>query len=374
MLAEITYEIGSMYDNVSVSTVDWTAWSGTGMVSKEEAERFVQSGLIPVDVPSGVNFFMKAVGDPDSVRLAVFNEDAAFAGDSVSSHILNSTPYRTLSNPYGSLNEFSKVNFELKRDNYLLQHVVNGVPVVPGTFISELFAENLLQKGKAVKKLKFRRPLAVKDELDVEIVKSGERMFIVPAKRPPLEGKGLENLSYSSCSSKTGLKINKPEWIDVDKKTFKKLMDSSKIEKSSFYSFLDEKFSHALKTGPIFRGIVSVLEEGDIYYSLVSLTRDALMAFENPGEFKFNPVLADMAVQVASAWNMMKNKVMAIPFEIESFNVFASSEAQDYLVICKKNKMGKVEAEFDVAIYEKDGTLVFTMDKLVLKTIAGIDD
>ena len=374
MLAEITYEIGSMYENVSVSAVDWTAWSGTGMVSKEEAERFVKSGLIPVDVPSGVNYFMKAVGDPHNVRLAVFNGDAAFAGDAVSEHILNSTPYRTLSNPYGELDEFSKVNFNLERDSYLSQHVVNGVPVVPGTFVSEIFAENLLSEGKSVKNLKFRRPLAVKSELDVELVTSGDRMFIVPQKRPALEGKGLENLSFSSCDVKVGKRIKEPQWIDVDTKIVKKLSDPSKVEKSSFYSFLDEKFSHALKTGPIFRGIVSVFEEGDIYYSLVSMTRDALQSFKHPGEFKFNPVLADMAVQVASAWNMTKNNVMAIPFSIESFNVFSNSGAQDYLVVCKKNMMEKAEAEFDVAVYEKDGTLVFTMDKLVLKTIAGLDD
>ncbi len=374
MLAEITYEIGSMYENVSVSAVDWTAWSGTGMVSKEEAERFVKSGLIPVDVPSGVSYFMKAVGNPHNVRLAVFNGDAAFAGDAVSEHILNSTPFKTLSNPHGDLKKFTKVNFNLERDNYLSQHVVNGVPVVPGTFISEVFAENLLDEGKAVKNLKFRRPLAVKGDLDVEIVSSGDRMFIVPEKRPALEGKGLENLSFSSCDVKVGKRVSKPKWIDVDTKIVKKLSDPSKVEKSSFYSFLDDKFSHALKTGPIFRGIVSVFEEGDIYYSLVSMTRDALQSFSHPGQFKFNPVLADMAVQVASAWNMTKNNVMAIPFSIESFNVFSNSGAQDYLVVCKKNKMGKEEAEFDVAVYENDGTLVFTMDKLVLKTIAGIDD
>ena len=371
MLAEIAIEIKALYPHIQVSTVDWTAWSGTGMVSKEEAKRFAEAGLIPIDIPNGVRMFLKAAGDFTHTRFAVFNGDASFAKNTVTSHSIASTSFKTLS---GTHDEPMKVNFSLKRDLYLHQHVVNGSPVVPGTFVSEIFAENLLHKGSTINRLKFRRPLAVtSDHFNIELVQSGERVYIVPSDRPALEGKGLENLSYSSCSVKTGSKPKSPDWIKFDNTEIEKKF-AGKSEKSDFYRYLDEKFSHALKTGPIFRGIVSTVEEDGIYYSLVSLTKDAVTSFELPGEFKFNPVLADMAVQVASAWNMKKLAVMAIPAEIESFNIFARSSSTDSVVICRAVEITPSQSTFDVAVYEKDGRLIFTMDKLLLKTIAGLSN
>jgi acyl transferase domain-containing protein/NAD(P)-dependent dehydrogenase (short-subunit alcohol dehydrogenase family)/acyl carrier protein len=371
MLAEMTLEIKAKYPHIQVSAVDWTAWSGTGMVSDAEAKRFVESGLIPIDVENGVKMFLVAASDNIHSRLAVFNEDAAFAKNSVSKYSLSSSPFKTLSQTHS---EPLKVNFSLERDLYLHQHVVNGAPVVPGTFVSEIFAENLLKKGSSISGLKFRRPLAVKDnDFNVELVEVEDKVFAVPAKRPSLEGKALENLSFSSCDSKADIKAEKPDWIKFDGKKVMELFNSSKKEKSSFYNYLDEKFSHALKTGPIFRGIVSTVEDDEIYYSLVSLTKDAVTSFAVPGEFKFNPVLADMAVQVASAWNMKKQDVMAIPFEIEKFNVFADTTSSDSVVVSRIVKMTPEESTFDVAVFEKDGTLIFTMDKLTLKTIAGLE-
>ncbi|HPV20997.1 MAG TPA: polyketide synthase dehydratase domain-containing protein, partial [bacterium] len=103
------------------------------------------------------------------------------------------------------------------------------------------------------------------------------------------------------------------------------------------------------------------------------LTKDAVASFAIPGEFKFNPVLADMAVQVASAWNMKKQDVMAIPAEIESFNVFEKTSSTDSVVVCRMVDMTPAQATFDVAVFERDGKLIFTMEKLLLKTIAGLE-
>ena len=314
------------------------------MVSKEEAKRFKESGLVPVDIENGVKMFLKAAGDPIHTRFAVFNEGAAFTGDVVTKYSLSSNSFKNLS---GTHSEPMKVNFSLARDIYLHQHVVNGAPVVPGTFVSEIFAENLLAKGSSIRGLKFRRPLAVNsDNFNVELVKSGERVFIVPLDRPSLEGRGLENLSFSSCDAKTSSKPVKPEWINFDISEIDKLF-RSKSEKNYFYDYLDEKFSHALKTGPIFRGIVSTVEDKGIYYSTVTLTKDAVASFAVPGEFKFNPVLADMAVQVASAWNMKKQDVMAIPAEIESFNVFGKTNSTDSIVVCRMVEMTPAQSTLD---------------------------
>jgi NAD(P)-dependent dehydrogenase (short-subunit alcohol dehydrogenase family) len=51
VLAWLVTEIGARYPHVKAQTVEWTAWTGAGMVTDEEAKRFAQSGLVPLEVP-----------------------------------------------------------------------------------------------------------------------------------------------------------------------------------------------------------------------------------------------------------------------------------------------------------------------------------
>ncbi len=60
---------------------------------------------------------------------------------------------------------------------------------------------------------------------------------------------------------------------------------------------------------------------------------------------------------------MKKQDVMAIPAEIESFNVFEKTSSTDSVVVCRMVDMTPAQATFDVAVFERDGKLIFTMEK-----------
>jgi hypothetical protein len=268
----------------------------------------------------------------------------------------------------------SKVHFKMTRDNYINQHLVNLEPVVPGTFVTEIFAEALENSDKSASLIKFRRPMQMRgDTLEVEVVGDDTHLMLVPANRPELQPKALANLAYSSCKLEKASPGDGAR-LKISKADYKRLIEQSLKTSASFYSLLDSKFYKALKTGPVFRGVRAVLEEGNIFYSLVTMTSQGCAALAMPGEFVFNPILADMAVQVAAAWAMQRHDAMEIPFEIASLQVAGQMNSLDALVICEEVSITDKESTINVAVRNTDGSLILTMDKLVLKTIMSGGD
>jgi len=364
--------IKARFPHVAAQTVEWTAWSGTGMVRDEEAQRFAEAGLTLLDARSGTELYLEGLGGTAHAQLAAFNPGAAFAaGRPLAEHAVAARPSRHLISVDGGARD--RARFSLERDVYLYQHLVNGEPVVPGTFVSDIFAEATSDTGQIPREIRFRRPLRVVDgEIEVEIVRQGDRLLALPADRPALGDKGTANLAFATC------RVAAPEVGQSADLTFaaehlEQLRAAMRNGGASFYARLDRDFSHALKTGGVFRGIRSTVEIDQRFYGLVTLTEEAARSFEIPGEFVFNPVLADMAVQVAVAWSMQRQDVMGIPFGIDSLHVAGKTRQRDAVVVCREVEMKPDQAVVDLSVRELDGRLVLSMDRLTLKTIARLD-
>ncbi|MCP4605616.1 MAG: acyltransferase domain-containing protein [Proteobacteria bacterium] len=362
--------VGAIHPHLNVQIIDWTAWVGTGMVSEEEAKRFVQIGLKPLDVKSGVSLFLDGIAGSTHQRLAALNASAGLAaGRQVVEFPVVARPRSRLLDSDRS-EVIPTARFSMTRDVFLSQHLVEGAPVVPGTFVSEIFFESISDKRRDLCDIRFRRPLWVREEgFEVEVLSNKEELILVPAKHPELAEKGLSNLSFASCRSSAS-KPGKSASLKFEKQDLDALLASKERSGPPFYDFLDEHFSHALKTGPIFRGISATVERDDLFFGSVTLTDEAAWSFEIPGNFVFNPVLADMAVQVACALAMKKHRVMAIPFEIGRLHVAGETSNRDAIVICRPIDLGDEKTVVDLAIRELDGRLVLSMDRLVLSTIS----
>ena len=365
LLGEMAYLLKKRYPHIHSTVIEWTAWSGAGMVSDEEAKRFRENGLLPVDLKSGVHFFLNAVSSVNHPRVAVFNKEALFAST------YNIIPYKQPATVRRAFMQKGSdtVSFAPRRDAFLNQHIVKNDLVIPGTFISEMFAEIAKRDKMIPVDIAFRRTLIIKgDEFEVEILKQGNKLFTLPADHPDLPAKALENLSFSSCTLAKKLPSKLSKIPTFSKKDLNSLAKSGK--KASFYTYLDENFSDALNTGPVFRGICTTAEIDKKYLALVSMTRDSLASFPMDSDFVFNPVLADIAVQAASSWSMQKYEVMAIPYEIKTIEVHKQSTDRDFVIVCHADTMSDDTSLFDVTVYEKSGAPVFTLHKMMLKSIA----
>ncbi|MBN2715563.1 MAG: KR domain-containing protein, partial [Deltaproteobacteria bacterium] len=369
MLAWMVKELVAEHPHIHAQTVEWTAWTGTGMVSEQEGKRFKDAGLIALTVETGVPLFMEGITGVADSRVAAFNASADFAGRPFAAFPVAARPRTHLVNR-NSVTDTDEVYFSLLTDTYINQHLVNMEPVIPGTFVTEIFAETLNGTGLIPADIHFRRPMQLRgDELTVEVVRTDDnQMMIVPRERPDLNAKALANLSYASCKLVTSAPVEGAK-LKIAKKDLKQLQQLSLETSASFYSTLDEKFFKALKTGPVFRGVRATIEDGDMFYSTVTMTTQALAAMEQPGRFVFNPILADMAVQVAAAWAMIRCNAMEIPFEIGTLHVAGAINSEDAVVICKEIEITKAQSKMDVAVRNLDGSLIMTLNGLVLKTI-----
>ena len=122
---------------IFAQTVEWTAWSGTGMVTDAESKRFKEAGLYPVSVEDGSALYLQAVLQTRLPRVAAFNKGAAFAGQrEISPWSAGGIPRRTL-----RTGSDGTVGFDVTGDVYINQHLVRREPVVPGTFTTEILSE-----------------------------------------------------------------------------------------------------------------------------------------------------------------------------------------------------------------------------------------
>jgi NAD(P)-dependent dehydrogenase (short-subunit alcohol dehydrogenase family) len=369
LLGWMTKCIGTTYANVTAQIIDWTAWTGTGMVTDEEAKRFQEVGIIPVDVNTGVAMFMTGLAETKHKQLAAFNANAEFvAGRALAGHPIAAQPLTSLTAENG------RARFSLEKDVYLKQHLVEKVPVVPGTFISEIFNETVSNDKVDLCDILFRRTLWIREEdFETEVAKQGDSLLLLPSKRPDLTGKALVTKSYATCKVDKA-KPGEGAKLEFSKADLKALAAASSNGGISFYKMLDEKFSHALKTGPVFRGVKSVVERNGDFFGAVTLTDEALSVFEFQGKLVFNPVLADMAVQIASAWAMEKKEVMAIPRTIGRLHVAGETRNRDAVVICRAKEITAEQITVDLAVRELDGRLIMTMDDLTSKTISELKE
>jgi len=373
LLGWLVQSLGLRHPGLHAQTVHWTAWTGTGMVTAEEEKRFAEAGLTPLDVEQGVRLFLDGLLGTDVAQLAAFNTSASFAA------ARPQAPFPLSPRPRARLVEQRSgrpptARFSRARDLWLDQHVVRGEPVVPGTFVSEMFAEVAAPEGLAPARLRFRRPMIVKDRsLAVELLRVEDQLLALPRERRDLPARALHNLAFATCEL-VPARAEAPDELVFSPRELLSLHGAAQQDQARFYTLLDEHFSHALASGPVFRGIRSTRQVGDRFLALVTLTHEAVAAVALPGDYRLNPVLADMAVQVAAAQAMLGHHVMAIPWEIEAVRIFGASREREAVVVCRARELGRERSVADLVVREPDGRPIFALDGLVLRTIAAGDD
>jgi len=372
LLAVMVEQLGREHPHLMVQTVEWTAWTGTGMVTEQEAKRFAENGLFPIDIPTGVALFMGALFGCQQSRIAAFNAGAGMgAGRQLTpEYPMTPRPRQRLL----TQEDPPALHLSVDRDLFLGEHLVNEAPVVPGAFITEIFSEAAatLSPGLTPAQVIFRRPLLLRDpELALEVVRQDDTLLLMPRDRPELAPQSMANLSFATCIPAEDRPLD-ASWLPLPAGGAVGLREKASGNSPSFYDHLADNFSAALNTGPIFQGIQQAVELDRRFYGLVTLTDAALALLSTPGDFIINPVMADMAVQVASAWGVTTHGALAIPAELEALHVGGPSSSRDAIVICERLDHSAEESLVNIAVRQPNGKLIFALEGLLLKTIARL--
>ncbi len=360
--------LGKEHPSSTVQTIEWTAWTGTGMVTEREAQSFRAQGLTVLETAAGVQLFLDAIiSSSPQPQISVFNPGSAFTMPRA----------RTVRHRRrGLVQEGTQLaHFSPRSDEFLSQHLLNGQPVVPGTFIVELFAEASANgHPAALTSVHFRRPMWIRrDDHTVEVVMDGNNLRALPEQRPDVPARALTNLQYASAV--IGEPASSPELVPMaDEEELLTLRARARDGgQNAFYGLLDDAFRDALSTGPIFRGLKATVNDDERCVGLIEVTPEARDVFEPENRLLFHPIVSDMAVQVASSWAMERLMVMAIPASVERVEMLGALEGDEALVCCRLVAMDEERTIVDLTVREMDGTPRFVMQALTLRSIARID-
>ncbi|MFH1468509.1 MAG: polyketide synthase dehydratase domain-containing protein [Pseudomonadota bacterium] len=267
-----------------------------------------------------------------------------------------------------------RVRFERAQDLWLDQHRLDDEPSLPPSFVAEIFAEQGRSAGLSVKDLRFRRPVPVRGAaLDAELMEHDGRLLLVPRDRSNLRTHLLPRLAFASCRLGPG-GTGEPAGTLFSPRELLGLHEAAQEAEPAAYTLLDERFAPTLGLGPIFRGIRSTRHTGDRFLGLVSLSDEALAALALPGEFAFQPVLCDLAMQVAMAWALAEHEQLVMPRSLASLRILGTSREREAVVVCKARDLRSARIVVDLVLREPDGSPLLVLEELSLGAVAAQDD
>jgi hypothetical protein len=319
------------------------------------------------------DMFLEALLGSELCRVAVTDLPAARAsGRPLASFPVAPRPRgRMVSSPEQPV---PAVRYERARDLWLDQHRLNDEPALPSAFLAEIFAEIAQQRGQAVRDLRFRRHALVRGaSLDAEVMDYEGRLLLVPRERSELPPKVLPRLAFATCRLGQPRR-EEPEGLRFSPRELLALHDAAQEAVLPCYTMLEERFAPTLGLGPIFRGIRSTRHTGDRYLGLISLADEAMAALALPGAFAFQPVLADLAMQVAMSWALEEHQRLVLPTALEGLHVLGTSREREGVVVCQARHLSDDHIVVDLVVREPDHRPVLLLEQLELRAVQTPDE
>jgi hypothetical protein len=265
------------------------------------------------------------------------------------------------------------LRLERARDLWLDQHRLDDEPALPAAFTAEIFAELAARRGACVGDLRLRRPLVVRGAVqEAELLEHEGRVLLVPRDRSAIRAELLPRLAFASCRLDPPA-AGEPAGMGFSPRELLALHEAAQELELRAYTLLDERFAPAVGLGPIFRGIRSTRHTGDRFLGLVSLADEAVAALALPGDFAFQPVLCDLAIQVAMAWALEEHERLVLPRALGCLRVFGRSREREAVVVCKTCDLRAGRVTLDLVLREPDGRLLLALDRLTLAAVTEFD-
>ncbi|MBF0572286.1 MAG: SDR family NAD(P)-dependent oxidoreductase, partial [Desulfamplus sp.] len=142
--------------------IDWTAWSGAGMATRETVQKVLtERGLKFLPLEAGVDFFMNEMEDSTTPEVVITGLDHSFDRDG----ILKIAPFLdSVSSIKTESISFTR-QLEIKRDRFLLDHAMEGTPIFLGATGVETMAEAVItahKNGRIAEVKNFSIPYGIK--------------------------------------------------------------------------------------------------------------------------------------------------------------------------------------------------------------------
>ncbi|MBF0210998.1 MAG: KR domain-containing protein, partial [Desulfamplus sp.] len=370
--------------------IDWTAWSGAGMATRETVQKVLtERGLKFLPLEAGVKFFIDEIEDATTPEVVITGLDHSFDRDG----ILKIAPFLDTISSISVKNGLQEVKFsrtlKIERDRFLLDHAMEGTPIFLGATGVETMAEAVLAAHSLDHQLDHQ-----KDHLEQNLAdqkgKIGNNIRVVEIKNfsIPYGIKLLQNkpkditisVIGSHCEitsqfvNSAGVAIGEPKLhyqSDIaigDKDGFLKKMEIEQLLKSKVNIFngkeLDRQFTkliyhpQRLFMEGVFRTIEEIIsfDGKKLITKMADKSRDSFFVDDPCPMFLTDVVMLDAMFQTGGVFEFLTDSFIVLPYKIKSLKFFERAvKDREYFCITTKVASDSETDTFNIDLVDQSG-------------------
>ncbi|SMC72894.1 malonyl CoA-acyl carrier protein transacylase [Desulfocicer vacuolatum DSM 3385] len=328
MLAKILFKAQTEQENITCKIMDWTAWSGAGMATRDTVKKVLtERGLKFLPLEEGIDFFMDELSDTVTTEVVITGLDEAFDRDG----LLTVAPFLDKKTKTEEVKTVFSRHLSIERDRFLLDHAMEGTPIFLGATGVETMAEAAMasreKPGHLTRVSDFSIPYGIK------LLQNRPKSILVSAEAVDNDPHAWNCTITSQFINPAGVAMGDPK---LHYKARFMVMDMPLPgEKRSIPQFtpvgnskeLANQIYHPqrLFMDDLFRSIHDILSfDGKTLVSLLSYTSDA--PFFNYGgepEFLTDVVLLDGMFQTGGAFEFFTDSCVVLPYKIGTLEFMA---------------------------------------------------
>ena len=337
-----------------VVSLDWGPWKTEGgMVSAELAKRFAEAGVEMIEPASGRKAFLEEL-----LYGSKSDAEVIFGGPLT---IETQKPSQKASNPPQIPAAASKlIAVSTATDRYLLDHVIDGRPVLPMAMAMELMARTAAEQSPHDSVSTIRNVCALKGvtypagggELTIRFESSRTDDGTIEAR---LRSSDTKILHYSST-----VEFGTPVAVNP---VHLKLLEPQPLPVS-----VAEAYRSWLFHGPLFAGIKDIegLGRNGIIGTLQTTPPSEMFADRRAISWVTDPVLVDSGLQMIILWSRVYLEKMVLPARLGAYHRYHSL-SQAGPVRCEveiENKPGHADVRCQLRFFDARGELLAWMQDM----------
>ncbi|SLM28414.1 putative (Acyl-carrier-protein) S-malonyltransferase [Desulfamplus magnetovallimortis] len=381
MMAKILMKEEANSPQIFCKIMDWTAWSGAGMATRETVQKVLtERGLKFLPLETGIAFFMDELTDSETREVVFTGLDHAFDRDG----ILTIAPF--LDSRFDDIVDDTTVfsrNLNIEKDRFLLDHSMEETPVFLGATGVETMAEAAMAihgaKGHGISEIKnFSIPYGIKllQKKPKDIMIS-----VKPGLATVLEKKSGQQ-SYncritSQFVNNAGVAMGDPKLhyqseviidhlFDYLEGHSGKKRDIPELKEVENGERLAELIYHPqrLFMDDIFRTIQKVLSfDGETVITEISDRSRSTFFTEDPYPcFLTDVILLDGMFQTGGVFQFFTDSVIVLPYKIGSLKFHRRGEKDaEYLCITTRTASDDETDTFNIDLVDREGNYLMEL-------------
>ena len=368
---------GAATDATRVCSLMWGPWDG-GMAPPELKEAFAEYGWSMINPSAGAASFIQELQfgrleEVEVLQLGTLQNGEHIKHNASMAAIVNVKPKGVLLGR-ATLEAIDPPTFRVSIDSrdhrYLLDHKIDGIPVMPMAAALELMIEtaSLIYPNK--------RPAKISDlDIPAGIMFDGPEKEVCVRVIPGLGGRPLA-AAVQIESAGSAKKVHYRCEIDFQESEQANRKQISSAEKDLLEFAIDnsiaplpvarELYGKWLFHGPIFQGMraITAMDDRGITGQVSGRAPRECVESASTNPWIVDPILFDSAMQLAGMWARYHFDITVLPTGFRAMHLFDVEAAGELNVRVRSERGTSTELQCDLGVYDSSGNPVLIVEGL----------